>query len=284
VSYNYNTLSQLTSETRSFTGVGSFALSYAYNLSGELTSITNPWNAQVGYNYDKMGRPTAVTGSGYAGVSSYINSIAYRAFGVKQMSYANSRTLSINYDNKLRMTRWDVAGVLGSDYEYRWEDTFRPSFAHSRTDATLDRWYNYDNVGRLHIARSGSEARAAYGETFNGQYDRPKRLKEPSKTYRGQGYQIAPVTVDTMDWMFTVAYANARTRGDSELMKKVSEEYLKFAELKFEFCEQVTNDLFGHQIRQILLLHANELNADNWDELVMISSAEATSLLLWSRR
>jgi len=48
VSYNYNTLSQLTSETRTFTGVGSFALSYAYNLSGELTSVTNPWSAQVG--------------------------------------------------------------------------------------------------------------------------------------------------------------------------------------------------------------------------------------------
>ncbi len=134
VSYSHNTLSQLTSETRAFNGLGSYSLSYAYNLSGELTSITNPWNVQVGYNYDKMGRPTGVTGSGYAGVSNYINSIAYRAFGVKQMSYANSRTLSINYDTKLRMTRWDVAGVLGSDYEYRWEDTFRPTFAHSRTE------------------------------------------------------------------------------------------------------------------------------------------------------
>lgn len=173
VSYNYNTRSQLTSETRTLTGVGSFALSYAYNLAGELTSITNPWSAQVGYGYDKTGRLTEVSGSGYAGVSTYASSLTYRAFGLKGMSYGNGRQLSINYDNKLRMTRWDVAGVLGSDYEYRWEDTFRPTFAHSRTDATLDRWYNYDNVGRLHISRSGSEARAAYGETFNGQYDGP---------------------------------------------------------------------------------------------------------------
>lgn len=105
-----------------------------------------------------------MTGSGYSGVSSYVNSLTYRAFGMKQMSYANGRTLSVNYDNRMRMTRWDVAGVLGSDYEYRWEDTFRPTMARSRTDATLDRWYNYNNVGRLHIGRSGSEARAAYGE------------------------------------------------------------------------------------------------------------------------
>jgi len=173
ISYAYNTLSQLTSETRTFTGLGSYALSYAYNLGGELTNITNPWNAQVGYAYDKTGRMTGVTGSGFAGVSSYASSLTYRAFGLKGMSYSNGRQLSINYDNKLRLTRWDVGGVLGSDYEYRWEDTFRPTFAHSRTDATLDRWYNHDQVGRLHIGRSGSEARAAYGEPFNGQYDGP---------------------------------------------------------------------------------------------------------------
>src|SRR5258708_17658852 len=83
-----------------------------------------------------------------------------------------------------------------------------------------------------------------------------------------RGYQIAPVTIDILDWMFRVAYANARTQRDSELMKRISEEYLKFAALKFEFCEGVTNDLFGHPIKQILLIHANELNADNLDRLV----------------
>lgn len=85
-----------------------------------------------------------------------------------------------------------------------------------------------------------------------------------------RGYRIAPVTIDILDWMFRVAYANARTQRDSDQMKRVSEEYLKFAALKFEFCERVTNDLFGHPIKQILLIHANELNADNLDSLVRI--------------
>ncbi len=96
--------------------------------------------------------------------------------------------------------------------------------------------------------------------------------KELEKAFEGfiaaRGHQIAPVTIDILDWMFRVAYASARTQRNSELMKRVSEEYLKFAALKFEFCEQVTNDLFGHQIKQILLIHANELNADNLDGLV----------------
>ncbi len=88
-----------------------------------------------------------------------------------------------------------------------------------------------------------------------------------------RGYQIAPVTIDTMDWMFLSAYSSALSQGDPKLIKRVSEEYLKYAEIKFDYCEKVTAELFGHPIRHILLLHANELNADNFDGLInMIKS------------
>ncbi|HYR74761.1 MAG TPA: S8 family serine peptidase [Pyrinomonadaceae bacterium] len=173
VSYSYNTLSQLTSETRTFTGVGSFALSYAYNLVGELNSITNPWSTQIGYNYDTVGRPTAVTGSGYGGVSSYVGSMAYRAFGLKQMAYGNSRTLSLQYDNRLRLTQWDLPGVLRMRYGYAWESTGRVEFVRNVDDETLDRYYGYDHVGRLSVSRSGSEARLAVGEQVPLAYDGP---------------------------------------------------------------------------------------------------------------
>ena len=63
VSYNYNNLVQLTSETRNFTGVGSYTLTYDYNLAGELASITNPWSAQVSYamiRRDELPRSTVL--------------------------------------------------------------------------------------------------------------------------------------------------------------------------------------------------------------------------------
>jgi peptidoglycan-N-acetylglucosamine deacetylase len=85
-----------------------------------------------------------------------------------------------------------------------------------------------------------------------------------------RGYRIAPVTIDIMDWMFRVAYVNARDQGDAALMKRVADEYLTFAEVKFDFCERVSRELFGRPIRHILLLHANELNADNFDRLVKV--------------
>lgn len=100
----------------------------------------------------------------------------------------------------------------------------------------------------------------------------PTRELEESfeKFIAERGYRIAPVTIDIMDWMFRVAYANARTRNDTALMQTVAGEYLKFAALKFDYCESVTRELFGRPIKHILLLHANELNADNFGKLVKL--------------
>jgi peptidoglycan-N-acetylglucosamine deacetylase len=100
----------------------------------------------------------------------------------------------------------------------------------------------------------------------------PTRAEEESfeRFIAARGYRIAPVTIDIMDWMFRVAYADARTRGDDTLMKKVTGEYLKFAGVKIDYCESMSRELFGRSIKHILLLHANELNADNFGQLVKL--------------
>lgn len=101
------------------------------------------------------------------------------------------------------------------------------------------------------------------------QMGQTRELEKSFETFIGErGYRIAPVTIDTMDWMILASYLKARAEGNAEMTRRVSEEYLKFANLRFEFCEKVANELFGHPVKHILLLHANELNADNFDRLV----------------
>ncbi len=100
----------------------------------------------------------------------------------------------------------------------------------------------------------------------------PELEKSFEQFIAARGYQIAPVTIDTMDWMFLSAYGKARAKGDAAGLKRVSDEYLKYAGLKLDFCAQAANDLFGRPIKHILLLHANELNADNFDGLVKVFS------------
>lgn len=83
-----------------------------------------------------------------------------------------------------------------------------------------------------------------------------------------RGYQIAPITIDSGDWLILSAYAKARKQGDRLLTRRISEEYLKFVNIKFAFAEKAAADLFARPINHILLLHANELNADNLDALL----------------
>lgn len=71
-----------TSETRTFTGVGSFSLAYEYNLAGELKKLTDYTGMAINYGYDSAARVNSITGSGnlYAGVSQYASGFAYRAW------------------------------------------------------------------------------------------------------------------------------------------------------------------------------------------------------------
>lgn len=80
-------------------------------------------------------------------------------------------------------------------------------------------------------------------------------------------YQNAPVTVDNQEWLFARVYVMAKNRGDSEIMKRVAETYIPYMEQMFLFFEKKSVELFGYEIPQILLIHANELNLDYFDKL-----------------
>lgn len=184
--YGYNSLAQLTSETRGFTGmIGSFTLSYSYDLGGQLLSLSNSVNgSQVFYGYDHSTRVSGVTGSGYGGVSTYASNIRYRAWsGLKSTSYGDSRALSVSYDNRMRPTQWSIPEVMRWNYSYNYfnENTGRVTYAQNLMDPTLDRSYDYDHVGRLIEARTASEARGhlvGQGGTQDGPYAQSYRYDQ----------------------------------------------------------------------------------------------------------
>jgi cytochrome c peroxidase len=114
------------------------------------------------------GRIVKVTGAGYAGVTSYIESVAYWAFsGVKTIGYGNGKALAVTYDSRMRTKRWNTAGVLGWTYYYGYfgENTGRVTYAQSLNSGTLNRSYEYDQVGRLIESQTGSDARYHAGVT-----------------------------------------------------------------------------------------------------------------------
>ncbi|MDO8548989.1 MAG: polysaccharide deacetylase family protein [Ignavibacteria bacterium] len=80
-------------------------------------------------------------------------------------------------------------------------------------------------------------------------------------------YKIAPVTIDNSEWIFARAYEKAFIDDDSLMMKKIADEYIPYMVSKFEHFEFVSRELFGYEIKQVLLIHANKINADHFDKL-----------------
>jgi peptidoglycan/xylan/chitin deacetylase (PgdA/CDA1 family) len=83
-----------------------------------------------------------------------------------------------------------------------------------------------------------------------------------------RGYRIAPVTLDAWDWMFAGVYDDSRRRGDAALQQEVATSYLSYSDAVFAYSEKFSRDLLGYEPKQILLLHANQLEAEHIQELL----------------
>jgi hypothetical protein len=68
--------------------------------------------------------------------------------------------------------------------------------------------------------------------------------------------------------MFSAAYSQAKTQGDAETMRRIGEAYLQFTEAQLDFWEKASQEVAGRPIRHVLLLHANEVNAEYLDEVL----------------
>jgi peptidoglycan/xylan/chitin deacetylase (PgdA/CDA1 family) len=81
-----------------------------------------------------------------------------------------------------------------------------------------------------------------------------------------RGYTVAPVTVDTNDWMYNAAYADALRRDDAAASSRVRAAYVASFPTILDFFEDLTLRVFGRPIRHVLLIHANRLNAETLPE------------------
>lgn len=84
------------------------------------------------------------------------------------------------------------------------------------------------------------------------------------------GYTVAPVTIDNSEWIYASAYERASLDSNKELIKKIGADYVNYMENVFAYYESQSQKLFGRNIKHILLIHANRLNADTFDKLSLM--------------
>ncbi|MFM9903653.1 MAG: hypothetical protein ACKVQJ_03670 [Pyrinomonadaceae bacterium] len=181
VDYNYNELSQMTGETRTFDSgltdapqsTSGFQFSYAYHIGGSLKNVTYPNQITMNYGMDKAGKLETVSGISDGEALSVLTNVDYLAWGgMKRVDFGNNTYSQITYNNRLlpdtekftgkrqSLGVFETATLIDNQYSYYSDGAIKliEDKANISPYSYLDRLHQYDNTGRLVAERSGREA------------------------------------------------------------------------------------------------------------------------------
>ena len=98
--------------------------------------------------------------------------------------------------------------------------------------------------------------------------DTPEKKSGLATHLAQNGWRVAPVTVDNQEWVYAYVYQAALARGDTALAARVAVAYLDHIDDAFAYFETRSREVVGREVPQVLLLHANRLNADLLEPLL----------------
>lgn len=138
------------------------------------------------------------------------------------------------------------------------------------TDITLDQYKQEILKGELVTKELSRKAKMTY-RFFRHPYLSPGNTladrKELDAFLKQNKYKIAPNTITYQDYTFSDAYEVALRMGDVDGAMKIRKAYIPYTISQFEAAAKQSADLFNRQVSQILMVHANMLNADAFSEV-----------------
>jgi peptidoglycan/xylan/chitin deacetylase (PgdA/CDA1 family) len=140
------------------------------------------------------------------------------------------------------------------------------SYSHPDLNSVPLAQYTADIIRGEPITRAALAARGKKLEYYRHPYLHAGSTVESKKGLASfldaHGYTAAPVTFDDADYEF------ARLYTIPEFRDRAAKEYVPYMESVIAFFEKRAVEVTGHDVPQILLIHANELNADTMPELL----------------
>ena len=191
--------------------------------------------------------------------------VALKRHRALAMGFVNERQLHVPGELDARVAileQWVRAGcVLGNH-----------TFSHPDLQTTPLAQYEDDVLRGEVITRHLMRNSGPYQLYFRHPFTHTGPTKEVKAAFEEflkiRGYKIAPFTVENSDYVFNRLYVDGRKAKDQGLLRRIREAYLAHNDSVFDFCEGLSREMFGREIPQILLIHANDLNADCLDEML----------------
>jgi len=95
--------------------------------------------------------------------------------------------------------------------------------------------------------------------------DTGEKLDAMRRYLERTGQRNLPVTVDHQDWSYEERWVKARGADEEQALQRIGLDYQAAFRLAVRHHESKGDRLFGRAVPQILLLHANEVGAAQWD-------------------
>lgn len=221
---------------------------------------------RVAVTFDDLpGAPAALVSNDVAAVEENTRKLlaAFRSRRVPVVGFVNEGKLFLKGETAREaeartavLAMWLDAGHELGNHTYS-----HPSFNTTPLEAFQEDLLRGETVTRRLLAGRGSTLRYFRHPFLHVGLDLDKRGALEA-FLRERGYAVAPVTIDNDEYVYAAVYAGALRRGDRRAARDVGEDYLRYMDTVVSFAEDVSRRLTGREIPQVLLLHANALNAD----------------------
>jgi peptidoglycan-N-acetylglucosamine deacetylase len=126
--------------------------------------------------------------------------------------------------------------------------------------------FEQDVIDGEPVTRAALEARGKKLEYFRHPFlnvgPNPETRRAFEAFLAARGYRIAPVTFDSSDYMFALVYSSPQFK------TQILHDYVPYVSSIVEFFERRAVEVTGHEIPQILLIHASQLNADEMPHII----------------
>lgn len=187
---------------------------------------------------------------------------SFTTYEIPAIGFVNEKKLYMYRKNKLKQSQLDLLKVwLNNGFELG-----NHSYSHFSYHNTPFTTYTEDIL-------KGEKISKALAKEYNLPYRyyrhpflrlglRKSQHDSLTNFLHQHQYEEAPVSVDNEDYLFAKAYAIAWKKKNEALMKKIGTDYVDYMMEKLSYFEGRSEALFGRNIRHILLIHANKINAD----------------------
>jgi len=253
-------------------------------LAATIMLATPPTARRVAVTFDDLpAAPVSVVGEGVPALEAMTRRLlaAVREARVPVIGFVNEGKLAPDGRREearvALLSLWLEAGFELGNHSYSHLDLNRTPLSDFENDVRRG-----EEVTRALLKDRGKSLRYFRHPFLHTGRDLPTKLGFEA-FLKARGCRVAPVTHDNGEWIFAKAYAAALQRGDTGAASRIAEAYVPYMDAKFDYFERQSQALFSREIPQVLLLHANSLNADTFGALAAMMKRRGYSFVTLDR-